>query len=216
MHKQVTFFFLFFLLVLVKFSATAQVQIDSVSHGENRPHVVVEDTVSTPGTSERPFVTADAVDTTLVEDTSEEYSPRKASLYSAILPGLGQAYTKKYWKIPLIYGGLVGLGLVVDFYADRYSQYRRVLLIQQSTGSNPTGLSERVLDNAVISYRRERDFYIIMCGVAYIINIVDAHIDAHLKGFDIGDDLSLKLQPSLNSTAFNTPVGGVGIALYFK
>lgn len=216
MHKSFLFIFLVAFLTLVQFSATAQVQIDSTSQGENRPQVVVEDTVSAPGTSERPFVTADEVDTTLIEDTSEEFSPRKASLYSAILPGLGQAYNKKYWKIPLIYGGLIGLGVVVDFYADRYSYYRRILLIQQSTGSNPTGLSERVLDNAVISYRRERDFYIIMCGLAYIINIVDAHIDAHLKGFDISDDLTLKFKPSLNSTAFNTPVGGFGIALQLK
>ncbi len=216
MHHPIKFFFLIFLGVLASFSASAQVQIDSVSQDENRPHVIVEDTVSAPGTSERPFVTADAVDTTLVEDTSEEFSPRKASLYSAILPGLGQAYNKKYWKIPLIYGGIVGLGLVVDFYADNYSYYRRMLLLQQSTGANPTGASERVLDNAVVKSRRERDFYIIMCGLAYIINIVDAHIDAHLKGFDISDDLTLKMKPSLNSTAFNTPVGGIGIALHLK
>lgn len=216
MHNPVKLLLFCIFFVLENFSAIAQVQPDSVSQDESKPHVIVEDTVSAPGTSERPFVTADAVDSTLVEDTSEEFSPRKASLYSAILPGLGQAYNKKYWKIPLIYGGLISLGLVVDFYADNYSYYRRMLLLQQSTGTNPTGVSERVLDNAVIKSRRERDFFIIMCGLAYIINIVDAHIDAHLKGFDISDDLTLKLQPSLNSTAFNTPVGGFGISLHLK
>lgn len=206
----------FILVALVKFSANAQEQADSLAEEKNEPNVVWEDTVGILEYPEKPYVTADDVDTTIVEDTSEEFSPRKASLYSAILPGLGQAYNEKYWKIPLIYGGLIGLGFVVDFYADNYSYYRRMLLIQKSTGSNPLGASERLLDNAVIKSRRERDFYIIMSGLAYIINIVDAHIDAHLKGFDISDDLTLKFQPSINSTAFNTPVGGFGIALHLK
>ena len=217
MHNPVKLLLFCIFFVLENFSAIAQVQPDSVSQDESKPHVIVEDTVSAPGTSERPFVTANAVDSTLVEDTSEEFSPRKASLYSAILPGLGQAYNKKYWKIPLIYGGLISLGLVVDFHADRYAYYRRLLLTLQASDDNTiAGLNDRQLDNAVVGHRRERDFFIIMCGLAYIINIVDAHIDAHLKGFDISDDLTLKFKPSLNSTAFNTPVGGFGIALQLK
>lgn len=206
------------LLALSNYTVKAQVEPDSTYEEipELDPEAVWADTVGILEYPEKPYVTADDVDTVVIEDTSKEFSPRLASLYSAILPGLGQAYNKKYWKIPIIYGGLITLGVVVDFYADRYSYARRNLLIQRATGENPTGFSERVLDNATIGYRRERDFYIIMCGLAYIINIVDAHIDAHLKGFDVSDDLSLKFKPSLNSTVFNTPIGGVGLSLTFK
>ncbi len=165
---------------------------------------------------ERPMVTADHVDTVIIADTSEEFSPRKASLYSAILPGLGQAYNEKYWKIPIIYGGAVALGLAIDFYAERYSFYRRNLLTQQESGTNELGVSERVLENATSKMRRQRDFFVIMSGLAYMINIVDAHIDAHLKGFDMSDNLTLKLGPSLESTPFGTPVGGMALTLYLK
>ena len=209
------------ILLSSNYFAVAQVEPDSLIQeeaepAEVEPNVVWEDTVGILEYPEKPYVTADEVDTVVIEDTSEEFSPRLASLYSAILPGLGQAYNEKYWKIPLIYGGLISLGLVVDFYADSYDFYRRSLLTQRATGTNPTGRDERVLELATNSARRERDFFIIMCGLAYLINIVDAHIDAHLKGFDVSDDLTLKLEPSLNSTAFNTPIGGIGLTLYIK
>lgn len=165
---------------------------------------------------EKPMVTGDYVDTVIIADTSEEFSPRKASLYSAILPGLGQAYNEKYWKIPIIYGGAVALGLAIDFYAERYSFYRRNLLTQQASGTNELGVSERVLENATSKMRRQRDFFIIISGLAYMVNIVDAHIDAHLKGFDMSDNLTLKLGPSLESTPFGTPVGGMALTLYLK
>lgn len=165
---------------------------------------------------ERAMVTADHVDTAIVADTYEEFSPRKASLYSAILPGLGQAYNEKYWKIPIIYGGAVALGLAIDFYAERYSFYRRNLLTQQESGTNELGVSERVLENATSKMRRQRDFFVIMSGLAYMINIVDAHIDAHLKGFDMSDNLTLKLGPSLESTPFGTPVGGMALTFHLK
>lgn len=165
---------------------------------------------------EKPMVTGDYVDTVIIADTSEEFSPRKASLYSAILPGLGQAYNEKYWKIPIIYGGAVALGLAIDFYAERYSFYRRNLLTQQASGTNELGVSERVLENATSKMRRQRDFFIIISGLAYMVNIVDAHIDAHLKGFDMSDNLTLKLGPSLESTPFGTPVGGMALTFYLK
>lgn len=195
--------FLIFLSVLPVFSQTS-------------PNTDLEDTVTTPEFQERPLVTAEQVDTIIIADTSEEFSPRKASLYSAILPGLGQAYNEKYWKIPIIYGGAVALGLAIDFYADRYSFYRRHLLIQQESGTNELGVNERILERHTSKMRRQRDFFIIMSGLAYLINIVDAHIDAHLKGFDMSENLSLKLGPSLDATAFDTPIGGLSLTFHIK
>src|SRR5690606_32743319 len=161
--------------------------------------------------------TADDIDTVEVPNTEKEDSPRKASLYSAILPGLGQAYNKKYWKIPMVYGGLIGFGLVVDFYDGEYAKFKRLLLKEAATEEQVTPYREQVLDRAVEITRRERDYYIIITGLFYLINIVDAHIDAHLKGFDVSDDLALRLEPSINSTAFNnSQIGGLSLVLYIK
>lgn len=176
------------------------------------------DTVTTLDHQEKPLVSTDYdyADTIIIADTSEKFSPRKASLYSAILPGLGQAYNEKYWKIPIVYGGAIALGLAIDFYAERYSFYRRHLLIQQESGTNELGVSERRLEMATNKMRRQRDFFVIMSGLAYFVNIIDAHIDAHLKGFDMSENLSLKLGPSLDATAFNTPIGGMALTFYIK
>lgn len=223
MRKAVIFAcFALFITLLGGLPAFSQVPSDTAVVDIETPVVIDADTTvvvdadTTTDYQERPFVTADYVDTVIIADTSEEFSPRKASLYSAILPGLGQAYNEKYWKIPIIYGGAVALGLAVDFYAERYSFYRRNLLIQQESGTNELGVSERRLEMATNKMRRQRDFFIIMSGLAYFINIVDAHIDAHLKGFDMSENLSLKLGPSLDATAFNTPIGGVALTLYIK
>jgi len=209
MRKVGIFYFRLFLVLWGTSSAFGQELADTVATDTARVEYEYEYKAG-------PKVTADYVDTVTVADTYEEFSPRKASLYSAILPGLGQAYNEKYWKIPIIYGGAVALGLAIDFYAERYSFYRRNLLTQQESGTNELGVSERVLENATNKMRRQRDFFVIMSGLAYMVNIVDAHIDAHLKGFDMSDNLTLKLGPSLETTPFGTPVGGMALTLYLK
>lgn len=219
-----TAFFAFLLLLLLncwQAPLYAQVESDSLiinnEEPENMPDPdsVLADTTAILEYPEKTYVTADEIDTVEVPNTEKEYSPRKASLYSAILPGLGQAYNKKYWKIPLVYGGLIGFGVVVDFYDGEYSKFRRMLL-QETAEQGATPYSVRVLENAVEKTRRERDYFIIITGLFYLINIVDAHIDAHLKAFDVSDDLTLRLEPSINSTAFNSQVGGLSLVLYIK
>jgi hypothetical protein len=132
--------------------------------------------------------------------------PRKASLMSAILPGLGQAYNKKFWKIPIIYAGLGGFGYFFVSNNAQYNEYRRNLIAEAD--EDPETINEMP--------------WLDYCGVGfvimYIINIVDANVDAHLKTFDISDDLSLRIEPW--QTTFKTGYGfktttGISLKLNF-
>ncbi len=147
-----------------------------------------------------------------------EHSPRKATIYSAILPGLGQAYNKKYWKIPLIYVGFGTIGYFINWNNENYQLFKTGY--QHLTDGNPETQGylkiEAVrrnnydLDNpnqfnnlrtALIRqqdyYRRNRDLLIISLVGFYGLNIIDASVDAHLFDFDISDDLTMNWQPSM-------------------
>ena len=130
-------------------------------------------------------------------------SSGKAMLYSAIIPGGGQFYNGKYWKIPIVYGGFVALGIAIEFNQSYYSEFVRELNYRGD--GDPLTVpkyDEEVIPNARIIearnyYRRYRDLCIIGVGVLYGLNIVDAYVDAELSNFDISEDLSMKLSPSL-------------------
>ena len=133
-------------------------------------------------------------------DYSARYVPRKASLYSAVLPGLGQAYNDSYWKIPIVYGGFVALYFTVDYYHDFYTLFRSDLFAQIDDDPltiNTTGLSETRLRALVEETRRDRDFYIIISGVYYLLQIAEAHIDAHLKEFKLNPELRVQVDPQI-------------------
>ncbi len=148
-----------------------------------------------------PVLTADTVRSTDNIQETDTYAarfvPRRASLYSAILPGAGQIYNRKYWKVPIVYGGFIALGLTVDFYNDLYTEYRSQLfrVLDDPFYTPPSGASESQLRSAIDDARRERDFWLIMTGVFYLLQIAEAHIDAHLKEFELNPDLRVSLQP---------------------
>jgi hypothetical protein len=132
------------------------------------------------------------------------HSPKKAALYSAILPGLGQAYNKRWWKLPLVYGAI---GTSVYFIIDNnknYNSFRDEYLFRlDNPGSSNTGFENYTDANLITiqdQYRRWRDLSYIFCGIAYALNIVDAAVDAHLIDFNkkINDDLSLHIHPYIN------------------
>jgi hypothetical protein len=146
----------------------------------------------------------------------EVHSPKSAAVYSAVLPGLGQAYNKKYWKIPLIYIGFGVIGYFIDWNNDHY-QLNKVAY-QHLTDSLPGTNDHLLLDAAVYYdlenstdfanfkdgltkrqdyYRRNRDLLFISAIGFYGLNIIDASVDAHLFNFDISDDLSFNWQPSI-------------------
>lgn len=146
-------------------------------------------------------------DTVLLKSYATRYNPRKALLYAAVLPGLGQIYNKKYWKLPLVYGGFVGIGYAINFYQDTYKKYKVLLFKNLENGyaedtasdpNDPLGYTTGTLRTVVDKARRERDFWTIMMGAMYLLQIVDAHVDAHLKEFDLNPTLKVSLRPSVN------------------
>ena len=158
------------------------------------------------------------VNTTRKFDFSKRFDPRRALLFSAVLPGMGQIYNKKYWKLPLVYGG-IGAGIyVMNFYQNQYSKSRTELLSSVSTNtfpSVPSGLTEATLRRAVDFYRRKRDFTIVLLGLGYLLQIVDAHVDAHLKEFKYNPNLRVSLVPEVSQDPMTGRSTGMGLTITF-
>jgi hypothetical protein len=161
-------------------------------------------------------------DTVLMKSYAARFDPRKALLYAAIVPGLGQVYNKKYWKLPLVYGGFLSIGLQINKYNDFYLLYREQLFYnlthgrEDETDQHPITLAQTgQLRRAVDRAQRERDFWIIMMGTLYILQIVDAHVDAHLKEFDLNPNLRVSLQPVIDSDSMLGRQTGLSLTLKF-
>ncbi|UPT70312.1 MAG: DUF5683 domain-containing protein [Flavobacterium sp. JAD_PAG50586_2] len=129
--------------------------------------------------------------------------PSKAAFYSAILPGLGQAYNKKYWKIPLVYGAI---GTSLYFYIDngkKYHSYRDAYKRRLAGFSDDQYqyLDDNRLIQAQRFYQRNRDLSLLVTIGFYVLNIVDANVDAHLIQFNVSDNLSF--QPDVYTNEIN-------------
>ena len=172
-------------------------------------------------------------DTVVIEMVAPEHSPRKAALFSAALPGLGQIYNKKYWKVPIIYGGFMIMGYLVIWNNDQYQVYRRARIAVEAgqPDESPFANAEdarlrrvdaRSLGRAVDEARRDRDYTIILTAALYGFNIMDAIVDAHLIEFDVNPDLSFNLEPTAGSRlAYDHPVpslpyAGVAFTVHIK
>jgi Family of unknown function (DUF5683) len=152
-----------------------------------------------------------------IETYSKRFNPRKAMLYSAILPGMGQVYNKKYWKVPLVYGGLVGFIAVVDFYNNAGNRFRNDLfdLLNGNKTALQLGTDETRLRNGIELARRQRDYFIIITSFFYILQMVDAHVDAHLKEFDLNPKLKVRIEPMMENSYYTGTSTGVSIKLRF-
>jgi len=128
---------------------------------------------------------------------NKKHSPHKAAMYSALVPGLGQIYNERYWKLPIIYGAAGVLIYAFDFNNDRYNRYKNAYAdmdagkITSFEGFTDKDVLLRLKDN----YRRNCDLNVIIMAGVYLLNVVDATVDAHLFDYDISDDLSLNIQP---------------------
>lgn len=143
--------------------------------------------------------------------------PGKAALLAALLPGAGQIYNHRWWKLPLVYGAVGGTIAGEVFYQQRYRQYadayNKIFNGQRRADNTPYrigdpdlgpqaryALSVDGLNRGVVYYRGYRDIFYLYIGIAYSLQIVDALVDAHLQDFDVSNDLSLHWQPQLLPT----------------
>ena len=122
--------------------------------------------------------------------------PKRAGMYSAIMPGAGQFYTKKYWKVPIIYAGLITSAYYFKENHDLYDLYKSSYLnrLDGNTFDN-LNYSNNDLVTLTEYYRRNREVSALMFTLTYILNIVDASVSAHLFNYDVTDDISIHFQP---------------------
>lgn len=163
------------------------------------------------------------------------HSPHTATMYAAILPGLGQIYNKKYWKLPFLYGGAAALVYAIHFnnkYYKKYSSAYRDFLLRDPNNKSYMEFADRVhlteadvtgqheawfkktLSNKKDYYRRYRDLSIFGMVGLYLVQIVDACVDAHFFNFDVSDDLSVRWQPDVAPTS-DGAYAGATLALSF-
>lgn len=148
------------------------------------------------------------------------HSPNKAALYSAALPGLGQIYNGKYWKVPLLGMGAVVTGYFINFNNRRYLLFRRSYFAEIDDDPETINLVPRFnadgLQRNLEYFRRNRDMLFITGGIIYLLNIVDAHVDAHLFYFDVSDDVAMRTRPDVKILPSGTPAVGISVVFNFK
>ena len=138
--------------------------------------------------------------------------PNKSMWYALICPGLGQIYNRRYWKLPIVYGGFVGLAYGIGSSAKNYNFYRRAYTASQNGDyswqkdlpPSQQNISESTLKTRMDGYRRNRDLCIIGAVAFYGITVLDAFVDAALADFDISPDLSMKIVPKVIQNQENT------------
>lgn len=148
------------------------------------------------------------------------HSPKKAAWLSTALPGLGQVYNKKYWKLPIIYVGFGALAYSFQYNQSGYVKFRNAYKYRIDddplTIDNYPLYKDADLEAIQKSYHRYRDLSAIGIAALYLLNIVDASVDAHLFTFDVSDDLTFQFHPTLINTAnVNHYTTGIGLNIKF-
>jgi hypothetical protein len=155
----------------------------------------------------------------LALDTAVKFNPKVAMLRSAIIPGWGQWYNKKYWKIPIIYGAL-GISASVFFYNLKTYRELRQAVIYRARDTHEDSLrvapefqsfSTQFLRVNRNAFRQNIDYSVLAFLILWGLNVVDATVDAHLKAFDVSPDIGLRLGPNLSS--YNK---GISLVFFFK
>lgn len=164
--------------------------------------------------------------------TNEVSDVKKATTLACIFPGAGQIYNRSYWKVPFVVGGFASMIYCIDWNNRGYQRFKKAYALLADYEAHPDNYPDGPTDefrgrysasfirNLRNNYRRNRDLCIIISGALYILQIVDAHVDAHLKDYDISDDLSMNLEPLVENTYIpslggNRPVFGFNMSLNF-
>ena len=158
------------------------------------------------------------------DSLSKKHSPRVAAIRSAIVPGWGQIYNKKYWKLPIVYGALGTCAGVFVYNLNNYKDTRFAYRVKYNMRVNFTDstlfdqinplmkpLDEESLRYYRDQFRRDIDYSVLFFLLLWGLNVVDATVDAHLKSFDVGPDLSLQLKPGRSQLA-----GTSGLSVVLK
>ncbi|MDH6355379.1 hypothetical protein M2132_001720 [Dysgonomonas sp. PH5-45] len=181
----------------------------------------------------RATLPADSIAFTRTEVKIFRPDPKKAVLYSAICPGLGQIYNRRYWKLPIVYGGFIGLAYAISwngrYYNDYTDAYKAIMSDDPRSPENSskwlvflssnTSLDD-LTDAQIVSYqgafkrkrdyfRRYRDLSIIGTVALYAVCMIDAYVDAQLFDFNISEDLSFRIEPAVLKTV-ESRYGAVG------
>ena len=159
-------------------------------------------------------------------------APSKAAFYSAVLPGLGQIYNKRYWKVPIVYA-VIGTGIYAYLYNDDlYDRFRTAFKRRQAGFTDDEFWDRRNPDDGIIPiepdlstdaledgqerYQRDRDLSLLVTIAMYALNVVDANVDAHLKQFNVDDELSFDMKPYLDLDPIsNNPSYGMAFVIKF-
>jgi len=150
----------------------------------------------------------------------KKHNPKTASLL-AIIPGAGQIYNKKYWKLPIVYAGLGTTAFLIYYYEDLTSMYRKEYVARENKKTdklNPKLAKyspENILELRNF-YRRNMEICVAACTILYVLSILDACVDAHLFYYDISDNLSLGVKPKINYNPISgTTSPGMGLIVKF-
>ena len=160
--------------------------------------------------------------------TNDVSQVKKATTLSTICPGAGQIYNKSYWRVPIVIGGMASTIYTIDWNNRGYKRFKTAYALRIDYDKNPDkypggaadefrgAYSATFLKNLKDSYRRNRDLCILLTAGVYILQIIDAHVDAHLQDYDISDDLTMNLEPYFDySPVGSTPLMGVNMSLKF-
>jgi hypothetical protein len=144
-------------------------------------------------------------------------APSKAAFYSAVLPGLGQVYNKRYWKVPLAWGAVGGCIAGYSFNNTQYNRFREAFKRRRAgfIDEDFSFFSDTALQDAQERFQTDRDLFLLLTIVAYALNIVDTNVDAHLKQYNVDEDLSLDFKPYFELNQI-TQIPNYGIAMTIK
>ena len=214
------------MMLLLVTGVSAQTVADSASMGNIPGKIVVEQTKNDTLRINDVQITTAALDgdssrvskkrsATDVPDRIARFKPEpyRATWLAVVLPGAGQIYNRKYWKLPIVYGGIMGCLYAYNWNNQMYSDYRQAFLDIMDADPNsksyetffPSGYDfqkneeylKELFKKRKDRYRRWRDLSVFACIGVYLVSIVDAYVDAHLSSFDISEDINLSIQPDV-------------------
>jgi len=151
---------------------------------------------------------------------SKKKSPKQAALFSAVLPGAGQVYNGKYWKVPIVYSALGTAAFLFQFNNKQYHKFLTGYQQRIDTTLEETIFGEDVSTDRLLKYkndtRRNRDLSVVIFLAVYGLNIIDATVDAELSDFDVSDNLSLNISPEIIPLFGKSRKNTVGLTLCFN